>query len=74
MHLVAGNFAVPAEGPVAFRRDRLPLDAGTMAELSRQLVTLAEGLSAETAVNRRAAAQVLAWRRRWILETVRRGK
>ena len=60
MTLVAGNFAPPAEGPVAFRRDRLPLDADTMATLSRQLVTLAQGLDAETAVNRRAAAQMLA--------------
>lgn len=60
MTLVAGNFAAPAEGPVAFRRDRLPLDADTMATLSRQLVTLARGLDAETAVNRRTAAQMLA--------------
>lgn len=58
--LVAGNFAPPAEGPVAFRRDQLPLDSDTMAGLSRQLSTLAAGLDAKTAVNRRAAARMLA--------------
>ncbi len=58
--LLAGNFAVPAEGPVAFRRDKVPLDVETMAGLSRQLVTLAQALDADTAANRRAAAQMLA--------------
>lgn len=56
----AGNFVAPAEGPVAFRRDQVPLDAETMAGLSRQLVVLTLGLEAETAANRRAAAQMLA--------------
>lgn len=60
MILSAGNFVPPAEGPVAFRRDRVPLDADAMASLSRDLVTLASGLDAESAVNRRAAAQMLA--------------
>lgn len=60
MTLVAGSFVPPAEGPVAFRRDRVPLDADTMAVLSRQLVTLAQGLDLETAANRRATAQMLA--------------
>jgi hypothetical protein len=58
--LMAGNFAAPAEGPVAFRRDQVPLDAETMAVLSRQLVTLAQAQNAETAADRRAAAQMLA--------------
>ena len=58
--LFAENFAPPAESPVSFRRDRVPLDAETMADLSRQLVTLAESVDFETAVNRRAAAQMLA--------------
>ena len=58
--LLAGNFAVPAEGPVAFRRDQVPLDPETMAALSLQLVTLAQGQAAETAADRRAAAQMLA--------------
>ncbi|MES2921252.1 MAG: hypothetical protein V4819_06890 [Verrucomicrobiota bacterium] len=58
--LMAGNFAAPAEGPVAFRRDQVPLDAETMAGLSRQLMTLAQGLKADTAAERRTAAQMLA--------------
>jgi hypothetical protein len=58
--LCAGNFVAPAEGPVAFRRDKVPLDVESMAGLSRQLVTLARGLDGETAANRRAAAQMLA--------------
>ena len=58
--LFAQKFAPPAEGPVAFRRDRIPLDAEAMAGLSRQLATLAEGLDFKTAANRRAAAQMLA--------------
>lgn len=58
--LFAEKFAPPAEGPVAFRRDRIPLEAEAMAGLSRQLATLAEGLDFKTAANRRAAAQMLA--------------
>jgi hypothetical protein len=56
----AGNFAPPAEGPVAFRRDRIPLDIDTLAAFSQQLVTLALGLDVETAANRRSVAQTLA--------------
>jgi hypothetical protein len=56
----SGQFAAPNEGPVAFRRDRIPLDADAMAGLSRQLETLAHGLSAETPEDRRGAAQMLA--------------
>lgn len=58
--LAAGEFAPPAEGPVAFRRDRIPLEADAMGELSRDLETLARGLNAETAGDRRGAAQMLA--------------
>lgn len=58
--LFAGNFVAPAEGPVAFRRDKIPLDAETMAGLSRHLVSLARGLDAQRPVDRRAAAQMLA--------------
>lgn len=58
--LFAGEFAPPAEGPVAFRRDQIPLDVDTMAGLSRQLETLARGLSAETPADHRGAAQMLA--------------
>lgn len=56
----SGQFAAPNEGPVAFRRDRIPLDADSMAGLSRQLETLAQGLSADTPEDRRGAAQMLA--------------
>ena len=58
--LCAEKFAPPAEGPVAFRRDRIPLEAEAMADLSRQLATLAEGLDFKTAASRRGAAQMLA--------------
>ncbi len=56
----AGDFAMPAEGPVAFRRDQVPLEADGMAELSEHLTFLADGLAAKTAVERRGAAQMLA--------------
>lgn len=58
--LFAKNFEAPAEGPVAFRRDRMPLDTDTMAGLSRQLVTLSQGLTMGSDVNRHAIAQMLA--------------
>ncbi len=58
--LTAADFAPPAEGPVAFRRDRLPLDVETIGSLSGQLVILARGLDATTPAKRRAAAQMLA--------------
>jgi hypothetical protein len=58
--LFAGEFAPPAEGPVAFRRDRLPLEVDAMAELSKQVEALARGLDSKNAVNRRGAAQMLA--------------
>ena len=55
-----GNFALPAEGPVAFRRDRVPLDVDTMGKLSMQLVVLAKGVAGATPMERRGAAQMLA--------------
>lgn len=58
--LFAGEFAPPAEGPVAFRRDRIPLDTDAMTELSKQLEGLARGLPGATAAERRGAAQMLA--------------
>lgn len=54
------EFAPPAEGPVAFRRDRLSLDTDTMAKLSSQLVVLARGVGMESAVDRRTVARMLA--------------
>ncbi len=54
------EFAVPAEGPVAFRRDRVPLDADTMSGLSRHLTTLARTQPMASPADRRTAAQLLA--------------
>lgn len=56
----AAQFAPPAEGPVAFRRDRIPLDSDAISGLSRNLETLARGLNTVTAAERRCAAQILA--------------
>jgi hypothetical protein len=56
----AADFVAPAEGPLPFRRDRLPLDSEAMAELSQHLSTLANGMEPETAASRRTAAQLLA--------------
>jgi len=58
--LCAADFAEPESGPVAFRRDRVPLSAGTMAGLSHNLEILARGLAGETAAERQAAARMLA--------------
>ncbi|MCU0749906.1 MAG: hypothetical protein MUF13_10225 [Akkermansiaceae bacterium] len=57
---LCGQFVPPSEGPVAFRRDRIPLDADAMSGLAKQLEILARGLSAETPEDRRGAAQMLA--------------
>lgn len=58
--LFGGNFAPPAEGLAAFRRDRVPLDSDTMMDLSARLTTLADGLEGKDARERRCAAQMLA--------------
>jgi len=55
-----GEFAMPAEGPVAFRRDRVPLDADTMSGLSKNLTLLARTHPMATPADRRAIAQQLA--------------
>ena len=54
------EFAMPAEGPVAFRRDRVPLDAETMSGLSKNLTTLARAHPMATPAERRTIAQQLA--------------
>lgn len=54
------EFAVPAEGPVAFRRDRVLLDADTMAGLSEHLMTLARTQPMTSPAGRRTVAQLLA--------------
>lgn len=58
--LTAADFVAPAEGPVAFRRDKVPLDSDTMGSLSKQLGSLVGGLDITTAAGRRTAAQMLA--------------
>lgn len=58
--LQAAEFIAPAEGPVAFRRDKLPLEIEAMGELSLQLTDLAYGLPATDAKGLRCAAQMLA--------------
>ncbi len=58
--LIAAEFAPPAEGPVPFRRDQIPLDAAEMGELSKNLEVLARGLPKETPASYRGAAQMLA--------------
>lgn len=56
----AAGFLPPAEGPVAFRRDKLPLDADAITGLSKSVEALAAGLKPETPADQRGAAQMLA--------------
>ena len=58
--VVRAEFVPPAEGPVPFRRDKLPVDVDTMTALSRQVTVLAEAEAGETAEQRRAVAQMAA--------------
>lgn len=58
--LLGGDFIAPAEGPVAFRRDQVPLDSDTMSTLSKHLATLAQGLDLGTDESFRTVAQMLA--------------
>lgn len=58
--LQAGPFAPPAEDVVVFRRDRLPIDAEMMSELSGHLLTLAKAQGGARVGDRRAVAQMLA--------------
>jgi hypothetical protein len=60
LSLSAADFAPPAMGPVAFRRDQMPLAGWTMAGLSRHLDAVARALPGETAAQRQAAARALA--------------
>jgi len=57
--VLAGSFVAPADGPVVFRRDRLPLDVDTMTHLADQLAVLANGQGGDEALKRRAVAQML---------------
>lgn len=54
------NFIPPAEGPLPFRRYKLPLEADTMLDLSMRVSRMADGLQGKTADERRGAAQLLA--------------
>ncbi len=54
------EFVAPAEGPVPFRRDKLPVDVDTMTALSRQVLTLTGAPLPEGAEGWRALAQMTA--------------
>jgi hypothetical protein len=56
----SGPFPRPGEGPVPFRRDRLPLDVDTMTGLSRHMLLIAKTLGLESAAARHASSQSLA--------------
>ena len=58
--LTAIDFILPAEGPVAFRRDKIPLGAEAMATLSNDLNILARSLTGQSSEEKHAAAQMLA--------------
>lgn len=58
--LSAGTFVPPKEGPLAFRRDLLPIDVDTMISLSDELLVLAQGQSLENPEDRRNVARMLA--------------
>lgn len=53
-------FVPPAEGPVPFRRDKLPVDVETMTALSRQVLSLTGAEMAEGPARLRALAQMTA--------------
>lgn len=58
--LCAGDFVPPADGPVPFRRDRLPLRTDAMKTLSEDLWALARENQKMDAPGLRAASQMLA--------------
>jgi hypothetical protein len=57
---LAAEFVAPAEGPVPFRRDKLPVDVETMESLSRQLTLFTGARVADDADELRAVAQMAA--------------
>ncbi|MEP4077769.1 hypothetical protein [Haloferula sp.] len=57
--LVGAAFVPPADGPVPFRRDKLPVDVDTMMALSKQLVVLAAETNTKNPKEARRAAQML---------------
>ena len=58
--VVRAEFVPPAEGPVPFRRDRLPVDVDTIASLSRQVTALAGAELSRDEAGLRAVAQITA--------------
>ena len=56
----AGRYAMPAEGPVPFRRDRLPMEVAMISKLADLLCEIAEGVGAKRARDRRVRVQLLA--------------
>ncbi|MFC7337392.1 hypothetical protein ACFQY0_09415 [Haloferula chungangensis] len=57
--LAHATFVPPADGPVPFRRDKLPVDTDTMESLSKQLVVLAGASDLADPTQARRAAQIL---------------
>ena len=57
MALGTGPFVAPSEGPIPFRRDRVPLDIDTMNGLSRHILLISRTLKLESNIERRTAAQ-----------------
>ena len=55
---LAAEFVPPAEGPVPFRRDKLPVDVDTMVALSRQLTIFTGARVADDPDELRAVAHV----------------
>lgn len=58
--VVRAEFVPPAEGPVPFRRDRLPVDVDSIAALSRQVTVLTGAELPENEAGLRAVAQMTA--------------
>lgn len=56
----AAVFVPPAENIVVFRRDLLPIDVESMAELSGHLLVMAKAHGGKSSAQRRAVAQMLA--------------
>lgn len=55
-----GPFALPAEGPLPFRRHELPLETSVISELAAHVGKLAQSISVATPKGRRERARALA--------------
>jgi len=56
----SGTYVQPAEGPVAFRMDRMPLEVGAMGQLSAHLIDLVRANPGKTPEELRRVAQTFA--------------